>query len=336
MLIKIIDFRIRIKMKGNKQLEIAIIIPVYNKELTIKEVIKHFSEKCPQVKIYVIDNNSTDRTNEISKEIIRELGCKGEIIFEKRQGKGNAIRRAFINIDADIFIIVDADLTYSEKDLHNLLNPIINNECDMCIRNRHVDKNYSRVNKRLFHNFGNNLVKKFVNFIFKSNLKDIMSGYRVFNRFFVKNFPILSEGFEIETEMTLHALDKKYRIKEIGIEYSERPEGSFSKLKTVKDGIKAINIIFTIFKDYKPLQFFGFISILFFISGLIIGVPVVLEFLKTFYIKKVPSAILASGLIIISILLFGIDIILDSVSKYHRYNYELKLLDFKLHIKNRY
>ncbi len=311
-------------------MEKAIIIPAFNEELTIEETIKRFHAECPEALIFIIDNNSNDKTNEIAKATINKLRCRGDVIFERRQGKGNAVRRAFLEVDADIFVMVDADLTYSEKDLYKLLKPVINKECDMCIGNRHENGNYFKANKRRYHNFGNNLVKNFINLIFRSNLNDIMSGFRVFNRFFVKNFPILSEGFEIETEMSLHALDKKFKLKEIGINYNERPKDSISKLRTIKDGTKVIKTIISIYKDYKPLLFFGFISILFLFSGLIIGFPVLIEFFKTLYITKVPSAILASGLIIISVLLCGIGIILDSVVKYHRYDYELKLLHYKL------
>lgn len=310
-------------------MKMVIIIPAYNEELTIKEVITNFYYLYPEAYFYIIDNNSNDNTSKYSNEIINKLGCKGCILVEKRQGKGNALRRAFMEIEADIYVMVDADLTYSEKDLNNLIEPIINNECDMCVGNRHAEGLYSKINKRKFHNFGNNFVKNLVNKFFNSKLNDIMSGFRAFNKRFVKNFPILSEGFEIETEMTLHALDKKFRIKEIPISYKDRPEGSTSKLNTINDGVKIIKMIFTIFKDYKPFIFFTILSFILFFLGLLIGLPVIIEFIKTRYITKVPSAVLASGLMIISILFFTVGFILDSIIKLHRYDYELKLLHFE-------
>jgi glycosyltransferase involved in cell wall biosynthesis len=310
-------------------MRVALIIPAFNEEMTIKKVIEKFNNACPEAFIYVIDNNSSDKTNKYAKETLKKLKCKGEVFFEKRQGKGNALRRAFLNINADVYAIVDADLTYSEKDFKALLDPIINDECDMCVGNRHAKGIYSKINKRKFHNFGNNFVKGLVNLFFSSKLNDIMSGYRVFNNKFVKNFPIISEGFEVETEMTLHALDKKFRILEVPISYTDRPDGSVSKLNTINDGAKVLKTIFVIFKDYKPFIFFSVLSFLLFIFGFLIGLPVVIEFIKTKYITKVPSAILASGLMIISMLFFTVGCILDSIIKLHRYNYELQLLHFE-------
>lgn len=310
-------------------MKVALIIPAYNEELTIKEVIKKFHGKYPEAYIYIVDNNSSDKTNKYSKEIFNKLRCKGDVIFEKRQGKGNALRKAFLEIDADIYVIVDADLTYSERDFNSLVDPVINDECDMCVGNRHAQGIYSKINKRKFHNFGNIFVKGLVNLFFNSKLNDIMSGYRAFNRKFIKNFPIISEGFEIETEMTLHALDKRFRIKEVPVSYSDRPDGSVSKLNTINDGIKVLKTIFTIFKDYKPFSFFSILSFLLFGFGLFMGLPVIIEFIKTKYITKVPSAVLASGLMIISILFFTVGCILDSIIKLHRYNYELQLLHFE-------
>ncbi|MCK4795987.1 MAG: glycosyltransferase, partial [Spirochaetes bacterium] len=301
----------------------------YNEEKTIKQVIKKFYLANPKGWIYVVDNNSNDNTNKIAYESIEELKCKGDVIFESRKGKGNAIRKAFLEIEADIYVIVDADLTYSEKELDILLEPVKKNECDMCVGDRHSKGYYTKENKRVFHEFGNSLVRNLINLLFKSKLRDIMSGYRVMSHFFVKNFPILSEGFEIETEITLHSLDKRFRIKEIPISYKERPFGSVSKLNTIKDGFRVLKTIFGIFKDYKPLIFFSLISLIFFIIGIIVGTPVILEFIKAQYINRIPSAILSSGLMIISMLLFAIGLILDTVVKHYRYNYEVSLLHYK-------
>lgn len=309
--------------------KIAIIVPAYNEEMTISKVIENFYNKYPDAFYYVVDNNSTDKTSLYAKKTFDRLNCKGEIIFESKQGKGNAIKNAFMNIDADVYVMVDADLTYSENDLERMLKMVVDDKYDICVGDRHSDKVYKKINKRKFHGFGNSLVRILVNILFKSKLRDIMSGYRVFNKFFVKNFPIMSKGFEIETEMTLHSLDKNFKIIEVPISYRDRPEGSYSKLNTFLDGFKVIRTIFMIFKDYKPFLFFSFLSFLSLIFGLLVGMPVIIEFINTQYITKVPSAILASGLMIISILFFGIGLILDSFIKIHKYNYQLKLLEFK-------
>jgi len=304
-------------------MEIAVLIPCYNEEITIAKVINDFKKELPDAKIYVYDNNSTDNTYEIAKQ-------NGAIVKkEYRQGKGNVIRSMFRDIDADIYVMIDGDDTYPAEFVHNLIAPIKNKEADMVIGDRHSNGSYETENKRPLHNFGNNLVKNLINKLFKSSLKDIMSGYRVFNKKFVKNFPVLSEGFEIETEMTLHSLDKKFLIKEIPIEYRDRPEGSYSKLNTFADGMRVIKTIFWLFKDYKPLLFFSFIGVVFFILSLIAGIPVIMEFLNTSYITKIPSAILAVGLMLISILSFFSGFILDTIVHQHRREYELNLIRYK-------
>lgn len=309
-----------------KNYKLAIIIPAYNEAQTIETVVSQFYREYPDADLYVIDNNSTDNTAQIASDTFKKLKAKGSIIFEPRKGKANAVRRAFIEIKADIYVLVDADSTYFAEDLKLLINPIIMNEADLVVGDRLSKGVYHQENKRMFHNFGNNLVKFSINFLFKTKLNDIMSGYRVFNNFFVKNFSVLSEGFELETEMTLFALDKKFRIKEVPIKYQDRPHGSESKLNTFSDGFKVIKAIILIFKDYKPFVFFSFLSLIFLFLGFIIGLPVIIEFINTEYITKVPSAILASGLMILSFLAFAIALILDTVVKHNRIYYELNLL----------
>ena len=304
-------------------MQIAILIPCYNEEKTIAKVINDFKKELPDVKIYVYDNNSTDNTYEIAKQ-------NGAIVKkEYRQGKGNVIRSMFRDIDADIYVMVDGDDTYPAEFVHSLIEPIKNKEADMVIGDRLSNGSYETQNKRLFHNFGNNLVKNLINKLFNSSLNDILTGYRAFNKKFVKNFPILSEGFEIETEMSLHALDKKFLIKEISIDYRDRPEGSYSKLNTFSDGIRVLKTIFWLFKDYKPLIFFSLMGSLFFLLSLIVGIPVILEFINTSYITKIPSAILAVGLMLISILSFFSGIILDTIVTQHRREYELNLIRYE-------
>ena len=304
--------------------DIAILIPCYNEEKTIKKVILDFRQELPDAKIYVFDNNSTDKT----RDIVLELAKVDKNIFlerEFRQGKGNVVRSMFRKIDADIYILVDGDDTYPANFVHILIEPIIKKEADMVIGDRHSSGAYKKENKRAFHNFGNNLVKVLINKLFDNNLQDIMSGYRAFNREFVKSIPVLSSGFEIETEMTIHALDKRFLVKEIPIEYRDRPEGSYSKLNTFSDGSKVLKTILWLFKDYKPLTFFTIISIIFFILSLLVGLPVVYEFLKSGFITKLPSAILSVGLMLISIISLFSGFILDTVVKQHREDYELYL-----------
>lgn len=300
----------------------AILIPCYNEEITIEKVIKDFKKELPEADIYVYDNNSKDRTAEIAKK-------NGAIVkHEYRQGKGNVVRSMFRDIEADIYVMVDGDDTYPAEEVHKLMEPIIKQEADMVIGDRLTNGTYQHENKRHFHEFGNNLVKKSINRLFKANLKDIMTGYRVFNKLFVKNMPVMSPKFEIETEMSLHALDKKFVIKEIPIIYRDRPEGSVSKLDTFGDGLKVIKTIVKMYKDFKPRQFFWIIAFLFAIIGFAVGLPVIIEFFTTSYITKVPSAILASGIMIVALIIFQCGVILDTVVKQHKEKYELELLRY--------
>lgn len=303
----------------------AVLIPCYNEELTIEKVVKDFKRELPDAEIYVYDNNSKDKTSEIAQKA-------GAIVKkEYRQGKGNVVRSMFRDIDADYYIMVDGDDTYPAEFVHKLLEPIINNEADMTIGDRLSNGTYKSENKRAFHNLGNNMVRNLINRLFNSNINDIMTGYRAFNAYFVKNIPVLSPGFEIETEMSIHALDKKFLIKEIPIDYRDRPNGSESKLNTFSDGLKVVKTIFLLYKDYRPFIFFLFIAGILFALGLITGIPVIVEFLRTRYIKKVPSAILAVGFIVLSNLFFVSGVILDTIVKQLRQMYELHLNNFRHH-----
>ena len=303
--------------------KIAVLIPCYNEELTVEKVIKDFKKELPTADIYVYDNNSKDNTAKIAKE-------NGAIVkHEYRQGKGNVVRTMFMDIDADIYVMVDGDDTYPAEEVHKLIKPIEEERADMVIGDRLTNGTYQKENKRHFHEFGNNLVRKAINILFNTKLKDIMTGYRVFNKTFVKNMPVLSPKFEIETEMSLHALDKKFIIEEIPIVYRDRPEGSTSKLNTIGDGIKVVKTIVKMFKDYKPLKFFGVIAAILFIIGLAFGIPVIVEFFKTRYITKVPTAVLATGIMILAVIVGQCGVILDTVVKHHRESYELNLLRYK-------
>ena len=303
--------------------KIAVLIPCYNEELTVEKVIKDFRRELPDADIYVYDNNSKDKTADIAVK-------NGAILrHEYKQGKGNVVRSMFYDIDADLYIMVDGDDTYPAEFVHELIKPVEEGKADMCIGDRLSNGTYQKENKRPFHEFGNNLVKKSINVLFKTDLKDIMTGYRVFNKKFVKNMPVMTNKFEIETEMSLYALDKGFVIKEIPILYRDRPEGSVSKLNTVSDGLKVLKTIFKMYKDYKPLRFFSYIAIILFLIGLIVGLPVIIEFFKTKYITKVPSAILATGLVTLSVIIAQCGVILDTVVRLNRENYQLSLLKYK-------
>ena len=304
-------------------MKIAVLIPCYNEELTIEKVVKDFRKELPDADIYVYDNNSKDKT-------VEKATNAGAIIrYENRQGKGNVVRSMFKDIDADLYVMVDGDDTYPAEFVHDLMKPVIDGQADMCIGDRLTNGTYQQQIKKNFHEFGNKLVRKTINVLFKNKLKDIMTGYRVFSREFVKNMPVMSPGFELETEMTLYALDKRYRIKEIPIVFRERPDGSESKIDTVGDGLKVIKTIFKMFKDYKPRTFFWFIAIVLGILGLLVGIPVIVEFAQTGYITKMPSAVLATGIEIFALITAQCGVILDTIVKQHKEDYELQLLRYK-------
>lgn len=304
------------------QEKIAVLLPAYNEEVTIEKVIADFQKALPQASIYVYDNNSKDRTNELAQ-------TAGALVrFEPRQGKGNVVRSMFREIDADYYIMVDADDTYPAAEVDKLLEPLRTGQADMTIGDRLSNGTYAKENKRGFHDFGNNLVKSLINRLYKGNYEDIMTGYRGFNRLFVKTFPVLSPGFEIETELSIHALDKRFKLVEVPITYQDRPEGSESKLSTFSDGFKVLRTIFNLFKDYKPLLFFSLLSLFFVIAGLVVGLPVISEFTRTGLIAKFPSAILATGLMILAGLFFISGVILDTVVRQNRMQYELKVYDY--------
>ena len=302
--------------------KIAVLLPAYNEEVTIVKVIEDFRRVLPHADIYVYDNNSKDKTNQLAREA-------GAIVrFEPRQGKGNVVRSMFREIDADYYIMADADDTYPAEEVEALLQPLRDGLADMTIGDRLSNGTYAEENKRGFHGFGNNLVRLLVNKLYKGNYNDIMTGYRGFNRLFVKNFPVLSPGFEIETELSIHSLDKRFKLVEVPITYKDRPEGSESKLSTFSDGFKVLRMIFNLFKDYKPLIFFSILNFLFFVLGLIVGIPVISEFARTGMIDKVPSAVLATGFMILSALSFVAGFILDTVVRQHRMQYELKVYSY--------
>lgn len=302
--------------------KIAVLIPCYNEELTIKKVINDFKKELPSANIYVYDNNSTDNTGSIAKN-------EGAVVRkEYRQGKGNVVRSMFRDIDADVYVLVDGDDTYPADEINKLITPILDGSADMVVGDRLSNGTYYKENKRGFHSFGNNLVRWLINSLFNSKINDIMSGYRVYNRKFVKCIPIMSEGFQIETEMTVFALVYGMNVKEVSIAYRDRPEGSYSKLNTFKDGYKVLITLFDLFKNYRPLLFFFILSCLFVFIGLVVGIPVITEFIKTSYITKVPSAILAAGLFIIAFLFAVVGIVLDYLKNQTKIMFQMHINEF--------
>ena len=302
--------------------KIAVLIPCYNESKTIEKVIKDYKKALPNADIYVYDNNSTDHTDEIAKKA-------GAIVrYEYRQGKGNVIRSMFRDIDADCYLMIDGDDTYPAENAKEMCDLVLDGKADMVIGDR-LSSTYFTENKRPFHNMGNRLVRFLINKIFKNNIKDIMTGYRAFSYDFVKGFPVLSKGFEIETEMTIHAVDKNVKLVEIPVTYRDRPKGSVSKLNTYKDGLKVLKTIGTLFKEYRPSLFFNLIAFMFLIITLVLGIPPFVEYFKTGLVLKFPSLIVASISLVISILLCIAGIILEVIAKKHKQLYELYLQTIK-------
>lgn len=299
--------------------KIAVIIPCYNEALTIGKVVEDFRRELPEASVYVYDNNSTDGTAEIAN------GSGAIVRNEPRQGKGNVCRQMFRDIDADCYLMVDGDDTYPAESARALCEPILAGKADMVVGDRLSNGTYAQQNDRAFHGFGNDLVRTTIKWIYGYGFEDVMTGYRAMSRPFVKTFPVLSEGFQIETELSIHAVDRRWRIVDVPVEYRDRPEGSVSKLNTVSDGLKVLAMIGTLFKDYRPLKFFSLVSLLFCIVGLCAGVPVVTEYLDTGLVPRFPTAILAVAFMFIAELSLATGFILDAVAKVERKQWELQV-----------
>ena len=309
------------KKEANEK-KIAILIPCYNEAKTIEKVIKDYKETLPGADIYVYDNNSKDGTDEIARST-------GAIVrYEYRQGKGNVIRSMFRDIDADCYLMIDGDDTYPAENAKEMCSYILEGRADMVIGDR-LSSTYFKENKRHFHNFGNRIVRFLINKLFHNNIKDIMTGYRAFSYEFAKGYPVISKGFEIETEMTIHAVDKNFKLIEIPVMYRDRPEGSVSKLNTYKDGMKVLKTIGSLFKEYKPGLFFGIISLFFLVISSILGIPVFIEYFKTGLVPRFPSLIVSGICLVISLLMWVCAIILQVIAKKHRQIYELYLTMIK-------
>ncbi len=288
-------------------MKIIVFLPCYNEEQTIGKVIDDFRIQLPEAEIVVFDNNSTDKSVEIAES-------KNVTIYhEKKRGKGNVVKTAFNKLEADYYIMADADDTYPAEEIKKLMQPVIDGEADMVVGTR-LEQAGSKELKQL-HRFGNKLILFVLNFVFRAKFKDILSGYRIMNRDFVKSVPLLSEGFEIETEITIQALERGFRVKEIPISYRERPTGSESKIETFKDGFKIVFTIMSILRDYRPIAFFFSLSLILLILGLIAGGTVIIEYVQTKFITRIPLAVLSTLLIILSFISFMTGFIVSAINR---------------------
>lgn len=311
-------------MEDDSQMEyagVAVLVPCYNEALTVAKVVDDFHAALPGAVVYVYDNNSSDDTAAIARE-------HGAVVrHEARQGKGNVVRQMIRDIDADYYVLVDGDDTYPAEFAPALLAPLMADEADTVVGDRLSNGTYGEENKRAFHGFGNDLVRWLINVLYGYRYNDIMTGYRSFNRVFAETLPVLSPGFQIETELSIHAADKRWRIAQVPIEYRDRPAGSESKLNTFSDGIKVLGMIFSLFKDYKPLPFFSLLALLFFVVGLVLGVPVIFEFAETGLVERLPTAVAAVAFCGLGALLLVCGLILDTVVKGHRRDWELRVTE---------
>ena len=298
--------------------KIAVLIPCYNEEKTIEKVIKDFKRVLPEANIYVYNNNSNDRTAELAE-------TAGAIVKnEYMQGKGNVIRRMFRDIDAECYIMTDGDDTYPAESAREMAELVLNKQTDMVVGDR-LSSTYFVENKRLFHNFGNSLVRQSINLLFHSNIKDIMTGYRAFSYEFVKTFPVLSKGFEIETEMSIHAVDKNMHVENVIIDYRDRPEGSISKLNTYTDGLKVLKTIARLYRTYKPLGFFGGIALFLATLSVIFFIPVMTEYMQTGFVPKIPTLIMCGFTMISAIQSLFTGLMLNTIVQKNRQDFEMFL-----------
>ena len=308
--------------------EIAVIIPCYNEALTIGKVVEDFKRELPASTVYVYDNDSTDATAAIA------MRHGATVRFEPRRGKGNVCRQMFRDIDAACYLMVDGDDTYPAQAARALCEPILSGRADMVVGDRLSNGTYAKENRRAFHGFGNDLVRAMIKWIYGYEYADVMTGFRAMSKPFVKTFPVLSGGFQIETELSIHAVDRRWRIQSIPIDYRDRPEGSESKLNTLSDGIKVVAMVGTLFKDYRPLRFFSLVALLFFIVGMALGLPVIHEFVATGIVPRSPTAILAAALMFLCALALATGLILDAVAKSDRRQWELEVYRSFLHPNN--
>lgn len=304
-----------------KRNRLAVLIPCFNENATVAQVIADYREVYPDAKIYVYDNNSTDGTAQTA------IAAGAVVRHVTQQGKGNVCRRMFAEIEADCYLLTDGDMTYPAADTMPMVRAIAEKKADMATGDR-LSSTYFTENKRLFHNFGNRLVRTLINNLFNSDIKDVMTGSRAFSRRFVKNFPVMSSGFELETEMTVHALDKKFDILEFPITYRDRPEGSASKLNTLSDGMKVVRTIFSLLRDYNPLKFFGLMALLAALIACILVTPVFVEYWNTGLVPRFPTLIVSCFTLMLALLLFSTGLVLDAIQRKHALLYRLRITDY--------
>lgn len=298
--------------------KIAVLIPCYNESKTIEKVVKDYKEALPEATIYVYDNNSTDGSDVLARNA-------GAVVrYEYMQGKGNVIRRMFAEIDAQCYLMVDGDDTYPAESAREMVTSVLEKNTDMVVGDR-LSSTYFEENKRPFHNFGNSLVRGSINLLFRSDIRDIMTGYRAFSYRFVKTFPILSKGFEIETEMTIHAIDKNMQMENVIIEYRDRPDGSESKLNTYADGFRVLKTISRLYRIYKPLQFFGLLSAVLILIGVGFFIPIFTYFLRTHTVPNMPTLIMCIFIWMAAIQSFFSGMILNSLRTKEKQDFELTL-----------
>ena len=303
-------------------MKIAVLIPCYNEESTVAQVIADMRTALPEAAIHVYDNNSTDKTAQVALEA-------GAIVHrEPVRGKGNVIRSMFAQVEADVYLMVDGDDTYPAGQARAMVNAVVCDGIDMVIGDR-LSSTYFKENKRAFHNTGNRLVRFFIRRFWHTDIHDIMTGYRAFSRRFVKMFPVMTQEFEIETEMTIHALDKRFRLCEIPVAYRDRPHGSFSKLNTFRDGLKVIRTIFALYKEYRPLRFFSWLAIVLAALALVLFIPVFVEYLKIGLVPRFPTLIVSMFCGLAALQSFFTGLCLDVMVTKDRKAYELKLIQFK-------
>ncbi|OFK24371.1 glycosyltransferase [Olsenella sp. HMSC062G07] len=299
---------------------VAVLIPCYNEALTVGKVVDDFRRVLPNADVWVYDNNSSDDTASIAR-------AHGALVRrETRQGKGNVVRQMLRDIDADCYLLVDGDDTYPAEAACRLIEPILSGAADHVVGDRLSNGTYGKENDRAFHGFGNDLVRWLIGLLYHFQFSDVMTGYRALSREFAKTLPVLSPGFEIETELSIHAVDKRWRIEQVPIAYRDRPEGSTSKLDTFSDGAKVLGMIGRLFKDYKPLGFFSLLSLLSLVVSLFLGVPVIAEFQRTHLVARFPTAILAVAFAGFAALLFACGLILDTEVKASRRQWELEVM----------
>ncbi|MDZ4168492.1 MAG: glycosyltransferase family 2 protein [Coriobacteriia bacterium] len=296
----------------------AVLVPCHNEEATIEKVVSDFRRLLPDCVVYVYDNNSTDRSAELA------VRAGAVVVSERRQGKGHVIRSMFRGIDADMYLLVDGDDTYSAESVVALLGPVSHGEADMVVGDR-LSSSYFEENRRALHGAGNMLVRWLINTIFEAKIGDVMTGARAFSRLFVQTFPVMSRGFEIETEMTIHALDKDFLIAQMPMEYRDRCQGSVSKLRTIPDGLRVLKTVFALFKDYRPLLFSSIIATVLLVGAIVLFIPPLDEYLMTGYVRRYPSLIVAVALGTSSLLSLSTGVVLDALRKQSRMLYELEL-----------